>query len=53
MSTTQFFQVLLQAPLVIGLAFGALALSLGLALLLGSGRLSCHISLARRGNRIP
>jgi len=35
MSTTQFLQVLLQVPLVIGLAFGALALSLGLALLLG------------------
>ncbi len=53
MSTGQFFHVLLQVPLVIGLAFGALALSLGLALLLGGGRLSSHISLTRRGNRIP
>jgi hypothetical protein len=47
MSSNQFFHILLQAPLVIGLAFGALALSLGLALLLAGGRLPSTAALSR------
>lgn len=47
MSSNQFFHILLQAPLVIGLAFGALALSLGLALLLAGGRLPSNPALSR------
>ena len=37
MSVERLFDVLLQVPMVIGLAFGALLLCLGLALLLGGG----------------
>ena len=48
MSSNQFFHILLQAPLVIGLAFGALALSLGLALLLAGGRLPSAAALPRQ-----
>ncbi|MFI4981039.1 MAG: hypothetical protein ACHQIO_11885 [Nevskiales bacterium] len=47
MSSNQFFHILLQAPLVIGLAFGALVISLGLALLLAGGHLPNTAALPR------